>query len=395
MNILSLNPFPATFLPLSCHSTVITMGATKSLPVIGEILTTLESGEFGEVPGLWEKVWASHGELCNSLPLVGHAKAIAFYAAGRSSEGDACMRAATRSLVVLAAAVTAGYLGAMAAGIATDCVTTAIDSACKRRFEPSGLLGAINSAVQSGGDALAVADCLLAVAADLINARRPLARHAAAAMRAKASEAYLYRAANTAEVAEAVRKNTLVPAFGARGRRASGRAETCVSESVKHTADYLPRRQKALDLAYEEGKLPEQVELKAMRLTVGKAEWERIKAKAVPQELANANKDIIPNVYTREVLKDTAAPERKVNVNIKNANLSEAQSVVKKVEQIDLNDPHHFRSGPRKALERYGKHVVLGAGGELLLMRHPSYHQPPPPPTLGRGWEQRLDVFGI
>lgn len=289
MNILSLNPFPATFLPLSCHSTVITMGATKSLPVIGEILTTLESGwragagvvcaavgqleaadklfkaageswneysqrsaigatvrtvmhavagEFGEVPGLWEKVWASHGELCNSLPLVGHAKvrgcgsptlrvrvrfgynvsavamllwsgtrahclpltyfrclvvqAIAFYAAGRSSEGDACMRAATRSLVVLAAgamghgpprsivptirtcpervvfgnpraqlqgkqskgrpgphinflrralpppasAVTAGYLGAMAAGIATDCVTTAIDSACKRRFEP-------------------------------------------------------------------------------------------------------------------------------------------------------------------------------------------------------------------------------------------------------------------
>lgn len=78
-------------------------------------------------------------------------------------------------------------------------------------------IGAINSAVQSGGDALAVADCLLAVAADLINARRPLARHAAAAMRAKASEAYLYRAANTAEVAEAVRKNTLVPAFGARG----------------------------------------------------------------------------------------------------------------------------------------------------------------------------------
>ena len=43
-----------------------------------------------------------------------------------------------------------------------------------------------------------------------------------------------------------------------------------------------------------------------------RAEWERIKAKAVPQELANANKDIIPNVYTREVLKDTAAPERKV-----------------------------------------------------------------------------------
>lgn len=43
-----------------------------------------------------------------------------------------------------------------------------------------------------------------------------------------------------------------------------------MSESVKHTADYLPRRQKALDLAYEEGKLPEQVELKAMRLTVGK-----------------------------------------------------------------------------------------------------------------------------
>ncbi|KAJ3081516.1 hypothetical protein HDU99_005487 [Rhizoclosmatium hyalinum] len=101
-----------------------------------------------------EEAWDGVG---SSLPVVGHVKGVVHYAMGDTAKGDAAMKAASRSAVVLAATVATGGAGALVCGaaavgtgVAMDGITTGIDSAVHKEYRPAGIIEASTRAHETG-----------------------------------------------------------------------------------------------------------------------------------------------------------------------------------------------------------------------------------------------------
>ncbi|ORY41362.1 hypothetical protein BCR33DRAFT_826300 [Rhizoclosmatium globosum] len=144
------------------------MGNAASIPVIGEIVTVAEAAGKTAAAGACamvarvkqltssskEEAWDGVG---SSLPVVGHVKGVVHYAMGDTAKGDAAMKAASRSAVVLAATVATGGAGALVCGaaavgtgVAMDGITTGIDSAVHKEYRPAGIIEASTRAHQTG-----------------------------------------------------------------------------------------------------------------------------------------------------------------------------------------------------------------------------------------------------
>lgn len=128
-----------------------------------------------ELKKKWKKVGSSCLELADGLPVVGHVKGVIHYATGDREKGDACMKAASRSLAVTVATVaTGGAAGAVLAtgaavgtGLGMDCITTIVDSAVHDEFRPSGHIAAINQIAESDDKAAAVTDAILGAGVEI------------------------------------------------------------------------------------------------------------------------------------------------------------------------------------------------------------------------------------
>ncbi|KAL2087839.1 hypothetical protein ACEWY4_016667 [Coilia grayii] len=186
------------------------MGAAQSIPVVGEVVTAIDSGVkitaagvCGVIGGLLDdedakdtamklvkdagKSWVEYSErniiiaptravihdiagntkeakrvlckmgksveeLADSTPVVGHVKGVYHYLDGDKEHGDACMKGASRTLVVVGAgALTGGIGGGVAlgglAGVGSGFGYDVAVSAGERR--PNGLIGSIDNAVES------------------------------------------------------------------------------------------------------------------------------------------------------------------------------------------------------------------------------------------------------
>ncbi|KAJ3286512.1 hypothetical protein HDU79_006429 [Rhizoclosmatium sp. JEL0117] len=139
---------------------------------------------------------------------------------GDTAKGDAAMKAASRSTVVLAATVATGGAGAIAcgaaavgSGVAMDGITTGIDSAVHKEYRPAGIIEASTRAHQTGD----ANDIFSAVAI-------PVGDFASGAMYAKAAaakatkklantpaEQMRMRADSTASVLESYKKLSVAP----------------------------------------------------------------------------------------------------------------------------------------------------------------------------------------
>lgn len=183
----------------------------KFLPVIGEIFTTVESaaklvGAGVVAPFDSEKskqlfkgagdAWVDYKDnnaialafqgrgkdlgqksvgFAEGLPVVGHGIGVGRYIAGDREGGDRCMKQASRSTAVVAAAVlTGGAAGAVAcgaaavgAGLATDVVTTGVDYAVHGEYRPSGVVAGVTEAYKTG-DPNKVVDVGLIPVADFV-----------------------------------------------------------------------------------------------------------------------------------------------------------------------------------------------------------------------------------
>ncbi|KAI0345544.1 hypothetical protein BDW22DRAFT_1353036 [Trametopsis cervina] len=199
------------------------MGATQSIPVIGEVVTILdgagrtvaagacyavgqkeagkklidsagqtfvdytEKGAIAANINLGVAKWIQHDEekvqrilqkqgeawtqLGENTPGVGHIVGVARYATGDTEGGDRCMINASRTTaIILATAATGGgalVAGGVAvgAGLTYDAVATAAQSAVKGEYKPVGYIDGITTAVKSG-DARDVYNAFAAPVAD-------------------------------------------------------------------------------------------------------------------------------------------------------------------------------------------------------------------------------------
>ncbi len=92
----------------------------------------------------------------NGVPLVGHLKGAAHYAAGDREGGDEAMRQASRTVGVVAGGVAAMaggpammVAGGIAGGAVMDALTTGVESAIKEEFVPCGYVRAIDNVIKA------------------------------------------------------------------------------------------------------------------------------------------------------------------------------------------------------------------------------------------------------
>lgn len=100
--------------------------------------------------------------LADGIPVVGHVKGIVHYATGDQTKGDNCMKAASKSTLVLAAGVATGGLGggvtiAALAGVGvggtTDAIIGAIDRDANGNYNPQRLIGSMDK-ISKGKDVI-------------------------------------------------------------------------------------------------------------------------------------------------------------------------------------------------------------------------------------------------
>lgn len=128
-----------------------------------------------KVSRLYKKQAEAWDGLINSTPLVGHAKGIIHFIMGDHKKGEECMISASRTTAVIGAIAFTKWAGAVVcgaaavgAGVMADGATTGIYSLVKREYQPAGLIAAVTNAVESGGNAVDVFNCVAIPAGDFV-----------------------------------------------------------------------------------------------------------------------------------------------------------------------------------------------------------------------------------
>jgi len=95
----------------------------------------------------------------DGFPVVSHVKGVVHYAIGNTEKGNNCMKSASRTTAVLAGgavvALTGGIVLAVAGGViiarvASNVVTTGIESAAYCQYKLAGTIAAVTQAVGNG-----------------------------------------------------------------------------------------------------------------------------------------------------------------------------------------------------------------------------------------------------
>ncbi|CAG0903251.1 unnamed protein product, partial [Darwinula stevensoni] len=129
----------------------------RECPVVSQVTSTVQLIA-GDVDGAIETQKRCGQGLLNvadGIPVVGHVKGLVHYAVGDTEGGTKAMKTATRSTAVIGGGiggfVVDGPVGAagIGAGAAMDTTTTAVESAIRGEYCPSGYLGAFANAVKN------------------------------------------------------------------------------------------------------------------------------------------------------------------------------------------------------------------------------------------------------
>ncbi|XP_071961555.1 uncharacterized protein [Antedon mediterranea] len=133
-----------------------------TFPVLSQITSAVQAIE-GDSEGAketQEEFAESLGHFADGIPVLGHIKGAIEYATGNKAAGDASMKAASRTLGVIAggaAGFFAGgpagaFLGGIAAGAAMDGIITGVDSAVHHKYTPYGEVSVVTNMVNGHYD---------------------------------------------------------------------------------------------------------------------------------------------------------------------------------------------------------------------------------------------------
>jgi len=298
-----------------------------------------------------------YGVAC-SVPIVGHTIGGVQYALGQDGR-DAMVSASRTTGVILGGVggfVVGGPAGAAAGGICGGALVDSSGTTIDLLVNKENAIGVGNGATLMAIDQKVsknenisgeIFDVITTIAMDGV------AGAAAGEMAAKYSEKFAdtaraYRVLEAPEADVAVKQQTLPKSTGA-GSGPTG--ETCITESVKHTKQYLPQKQATF---------PNE-NFKAIQMDLPKKFMENTMKDAIPQQGSRATNaatwranGTVKNIYTTEKL--AGHPLGKKNLNIKTPNLPEFQNNISKVKVINP-DALQYKNGFTKGVARMGKTV--------------------------------------
>ncbi|XP_033107187.1 uncharacterized protein LOC117109062 [Anneissia japonica] len=131
-------------------------------PVLSQITSVIQAIE-GDTDGAkktQQEFVESLGHFADGIPVVGHIKGVIEYATGHKAAGDASMKAASRTIGVLAGGAAGffvggpagAFLGGVAAGAAMDGIITGVDSAVHHQYSPYGEVSIVTNMVNGHYD---------------------------------------------------------------------------------------------------------------------------------------------------------------------------------------------------------------------------------------------------
>lgn len=282
----------------------------------------------------------SLSDMADGLPVVGHIKGGIHYACGDGAGGDKAMKSASRTTGVIAGGiigtVTGGPVGAVAGGIAggvaMDGITTGVESAVHGEYRPNGTVGAVTNMVNGNAKIGDYFDLGAGVVMDGI------AGHGAGVAWTEARDLSqhkpIYRVMPAKEAVKAVEDKKFPRGYN----QDPMKGETWFSESLKHQRAFLERKVR--------NEAP--LDWKALEGWADKDFIDKMKQDCIQQGGSKKTNDSLlkrkedpKNITNKERLEDD--PDGHINIGIKgDKNLARFNDHVKKITEIDLNDPKSY-----------------------------------------------------